>query len=337
MKTRMKKTWKKENYYLEVLTDNWYKLIAEINDEINYQTAIFYREKNIKQVNLPITTGSISSPMGLGSDSKPVEVNIFGVKTYLADSMQFMLEYAVRLFDQGGAYYIMPSFRGEDNDKRHLAQFTHSEVEIVGGLDNIINLAEEYIKFLCEKILKKFNKQILETTGTLDHIKNMIKLCGKIPEITFEEAVKLLKNDKRFIEELEDYRNITPKGELELLKIIKKEALWIKNYDYLAVPFYQAYSDDRKTALNADLILGIGETLGAGERHWKINELRESLIIHNVKEDEYNWYINMKKKYPLRTSGFGMGIERFLCWILCHDDIRDMQIIYRENGKNILP
>ena len=68
-----------------------------------------------------------------------------------------------------------------------------------------------------------------------------------------------------------------------------------------------------------------------------VNEVLEALKYHNVDRKEYEWYCCMKEKYPLKTSGFGMGIERFMLWILKHDDIRDCQLIPRFNGVNIIP
>ena len=47
---------------------------------------------------------------------------------------------------------------------------------------------------------------------------------------------------------------------------------------------------------------------------------------------EYQWYLNMKESYSMKTSGFGMGLERFLLWLMKHDDIRDMHIISRIKG-----
>lgn len=101
--------------------------------------------------------------------------------------------------------------------------------------------------------------------------------------------------------------------------------------------FYQKFNENKTKALNADLLFGIGEVIGAGERHKNINELRESLQLHNVDEKDYEWYCRMKEEYPMQTSGFGMGIERFMLWVLKHDDIRDCQILSRFNGKNMIP
>ena len=104
-------------------------------------------------MHLPVTTGSISSPMGRGSDSLTVRINLEGIDTYLADSMQFLLEYGCRL-NLKGVYYVMPSFRGEKADERHLCQFYHSEAEIPGKLENVMNLVDEYIKYLSSEKVK---------------------------------------------------------------------------------------------------------------------------------------------------------------------------------------
>lgn len=97
--------------YLKVLEEPFYRCLVDLQDLISYETARFWRSRDVRSVHLPVTTGSISSPMGLGSDSLPVRVDLFGVPVYLADSMQFMLEYGCRL-TSAGCYYLMPSFRG---------------------------------------------------------------------------------------------------------------------------------------------------------------------------------------------------------------------------------
>ena len=96
------KSWKNINtHYLEVLKDPWYRLICDLENLISKYTYQFYFGKDMKTIHLPITTSTISSPMGLGSDSSPVKINLFNIPTYLADSMQFMLEYGCRLYIKG--------------------------------------------------------------------------------------------------------------------------------------------------------------------------------------------------------------------------------------------
>lgn len=117
-------------------------------------------------MHLSVTTGSISSPMGKRSDSSSVKVNLEGVDTYLAYTMQFLLEYGCRLTEKG-CYYIMPSFRGEKFDERHLCQFYHSEAEIPGTLEDVMNLVNEYIKYLSKKILVRMGKQLMQISDIL--------------------------------------------------------------------------------------------------------------------------------------------------------------------------
>ncbi|HOZ53816.1 MAG TPA: asparagine synthetase A [Bacilli bacterium] len=325
-----------DNHYIEVLKNPWYKQLIELQNLISIETANFYNEKGILTLHLPITTGSISSPMGRGSDSSPVKVNLEGIDTYLADSMQFMLEYGCRLTEKG-CYYIMPSFRGEKADKRHLCQFFHSEAEIKGDLNDVMNLVEEYIKYLSKKIIEKYGDKLLETLGDISHIYKLIN--SDIKRLTFNEVEKYFsenyKNINKYIIYEKGYRNLTKEAEQELVK--KYEFVWVTNYDDLAVPFYQKQSGDNKTVKNGDLLMGIGETVGCGERHFDCNELLKALKRHRVDKKEYKWYFEMKKQFPIQTAGFGMGVERYLMWLLKETDIRDFQICLRFNGINILP
>ena len=334
--------WKSEkDFYLNVLVNPWYKLLVKLENLVSMETMKFYEEKGIITMHLPVTTGSISSPMGRGSDSLPVKVNLEGIDTYLADSMQFLLEYGCRL-NEKGVYYVMPSFRGEKADERHLCQFYHSEAEIPGNLEDVINLVEEYVKYLSKKILENFKEELEKAIGDVSHIEKIANYKGNFPRITFNQAEQALKekfgdNLNDYIEYNDGWRNITRKAEQELIKIYDG-IVWITNYDILAVPFYQKFDNDLAgTTKNADLLFGIGETVGCGERHQNDMDLLKSMKLHEVDKEEYEWYIKLKEKYHLQTAGFGMGIERYLMWVLKASDIRNMQICLRFNGKNILP
>ena len=102
-------------------------LVLDLFDTVFRTTATHWASQGVRYFPAPVTTGSVSSPMGLGSDSEPVEIELFGDRTFLADSMQFYLEYGCRMAP-AGCWYFMPSFRGEEPDARHLNQFMHSEV-----------------------------------------------------------------------------------------------------------------------------------------------------------------------------------------------------------------
>ncbi len=322
-----------DDRYLRILADDRYRTLVGLQDLVSYETAVFWRDRRVRCLHLPITTNSISSPMGLGSDSSPVRIDLFGVPTYLADSMQFMLEYGCRL-SADGAYYVMPSFRGEQPDATHLSQFFHSEAEVPGGLDDVMALADRYVRRLAEAALDEMGPQIAAAVGGTDHVEAFL---GKPSErLTFDQAVDELGSDPRYFTVTRDWRTITRAGEQELIARLGP-AVWLTHFDHLSVPFYQATDASGGKALNGDFLLGPGEVIGCGERHVTAAKTIAALRHHAVPVEDYDWYVRMKAERPMLTSGFGMGVERFLMWLLRHDDIRDLQLLERANGQLTTP
>lgn len=322
--------------YMKIVKEPWYALLIELQDIVTRETYAFWQAGGVRTLHLPVTTSAVSSPMGLGSDSLPVEVDLFGSRTYLADSMQFLLEYACRI-NQQGCFYLMPSFRGEQSDETHLCQFYHSEVELPLGLQTTMDVAERYFKFLTERILTGLRDKLTKIGRGVSHLEEVLRI-GQFPRIRFDEAFSDLKKygKQDLIKTKETWRTLTRAGEKALLELYGTP-FWITHWDHLSVPFYQAFEPDSGKAMNADFILGFGEVIGLGERHVSDKAAIDALHLHEVNVEPYNWYLRMKREAPMRTSGFGMGIERFLMWILAHDDIRDLQIIPRENGVKIIP
>ncbi|WP_133917968.1 amino acid--tRNA ligase-related protein [Streptomyces sp. NBC_00582] len=322
-----------DDRFLRILDDPRYRVLVDLQDLISYETAVFWRQRAVKCLHLPITTNSVSSPMGLGSDSLPVCVDLFGVPTFLADSMQFMLEYGCRL-SRKGSYYLMPSFRGEETDATHLNQFFHSEAEIPGGLDDVIAVADAYLRHIAAAALVQVGPALTAVAGTTRHIEDL--LARPSARLTFDDAVSELGGKPAYFTDNGSWRTITRAGERELIARFGP-AVWLTHFDHLSVPFYQAYDETGQKALNADLLLGPGEVIGCGQRHVTGAETLDALRRHEVPSADYDWYVRMKAEHPMATSGFGMGIERVLMWLLQHDDIRDMQILERYNGRLTTP
>jgi asparaginyl-tRNA synthetase len=322
---------------LVALDSPWYQLLVEVQHEIFEATAQFWAERGVKSSLLPITTGSISSPMGIGSDSLPVKVTLEGTETYLADSMQFMLEYACRLLPEG-SWYVMPSFRGEAADATHLCQFFHSEAEIPGDLDILIGTVEDYLGALARRLVETSADGVRAAAGSVDHVEALANGSQVFTRLTFDEAADLVAGDADAVRVLPvGARTLTRYGERLLMERLGR-FVWITHWDHLSVPFYQAFDGDRTgVARNADLLFGPGEIVGAGERHVHPQDLDRALTMHGVDGPEYAWYRALKERQPMLTSGFGMGIERFLMWLLAHDDIRDCQLLPRFNGEPAMP
>lgn len=326
-----------QQHFTSTLSHSWYNLLFRLYGDIIYTTNDFYRKREYTPALMPLTVESVSSPMGLGSDSLPVQVNLFNTPTYLADSMQFQLEYLLRQ-NVPGVFYIMPTFRGEDPDNRHLNQFFHSEAEIQGSLEDVMRLIEDYLMALSESLLTRFEKDLASHgSGDTSHIKHFLSVAGRLPRITYEEAVSLIGNNPHYFSDLPGgLKSLNRQGEQELVRRFGG-FVWIMYPPHAVVPFYQGMAKDGKHALAADLLMGIGETVGCGERHASEADLQTALDAHQITRSSYEWYINMKRLYPMRTSGFGLGLERYLLWLLRHNDIRDMAIFSRLKGVRSIP
>lgn len=323
--------------YLAILGSSFYRTLTRLHDLVMSATVDFWRARDVRCLLLPVTTGAVSSPMGVGSDSTPMRVNMAGVETYLADSMQFMLEYGCRL-SPAGCYYLMPSFRGEHSDETHLSQFFHSEAEIPGGLDDVMATVEEYVLHLCDRVLASDLRGDGLPNGEA-HLKALVAAgTDAFTRICFEDAVSFLGEDGTLVSKrAPGVRSLTRAGEQALIDEFG-DFVWLTEHDALSVPFYQRRSPGAvDKSANADLLFGIGEVVGAGERHPDGDSVLEALAVHQVPSEDYAWYVRMKSELPLRTSGFGLGIERFLMWVMRHKDIRDLQLLLRDNGRIFVP
>jgi asparaginyl-tRNA synthetase len=325
-----------ERHFDTCLQDPWYAAIFQVSAAIAARSARFFEQCGYLHALAPITVSSISSPMGLGSDSSPVEISLFDRKTYLADSMQFQLEYLTRLHHKG-VYYIMPSFRGEDPDSRHLNEFFHIEAEVEGDLDDIMVLVENLLIAIAKNLLASHGPAIREIAGTTLHLENLMGKAGDgFQQITFADAVDCLGGQAEFVRCLDgEPISLTSAGESRLMEQFG-EPLWLTYLPKIGVPFYQADHDVRHSRC-ADLLMGIGEVVGCGQRHSAPHEIEQAMALRDVDPEPYAWYLRLKRNYPLKTSGFGLGLERLLLWIFKHDDIRDTQIFIRQKGVSGAP
>jgi aspartyl/asparaginyl-tRNA synthetase len=232
----------------------------------------------------------------------------------------------------------MHSYRSEEPDARHLAQFVHAEMEIPGSLDDVIICAEDHIRSLALALVQDCRRELKDIAGDISHVEKMASGETRFESISFDECDALLEGKREYIEVLQNgARSLTPNGETALRRILGTEFLWVRNWDSLAVPFYQASEGDEGLARNADLLFGVGEVVGAGERHSNVAALDASLAAHEISATSYDWYRLMKEQFPLRTSGYGMGVERFLAWSTQSFDIRNFQLFPRNQDQSGIP
>ncbi|GEC59276.1 asparaginyl-tRNA synthetase [Bradyrhizobium japonicum] len=335
-------------HYIDLTRNKYFHALLTLRHYVravsDYYFSVMHEGRNI---DLFMLTPSISSPMGAGSDSEAIAIKFGELDSYLVDSSQFGFE-PLLLNGMPMVYCYLPSMRGEDADSRHLNQFFHCEAEIRGSIGQLFPLIEGYIKALCRalslmnNIVEKISTNPKQTRNAI----NSITAAAAFPRVSFDQACELLReHGGKGITELATHRRtITAEGEMRLADLLKLDTpFWITNYDRDQVPFY--LKPDRRhpeKAINADLIFPPldggcfgGEIVGCGERQDAADELIESLARQGICPRPYEWYIELRRQPNYSTtSGFGLGIERFLAWALCRTNIRD--VIAYPRLKNIM-
>ncbi|MBI2053824.1 MAG: hypothetical protein HYT36_00620 [Candidatus Staskawiczbacteria bacterium] len=325
-----------QNHYIDLTKSDYYWALLNLRHFIKASSDCYFGNIiGATNIDLFMMTPSVSSPMGPGSDSEAISIKFGDLETFLTDSSQFGFE-PLLLNKFKKVYCYLPSLRGENPNKRHLNQFYHCEAEILGELDDIMPIVEGYVKFLIEtsykltSLIKKISDDYPATLMAIRSIKN----SKSFPKITFDEAVKLLSENgyDSLINKTEYGRDIVSEGEIILSRILGyKIPFWICNYDRDRVAFYQKPDPENPNkVINADLIFPPltessfgGEIAGAGQRQNNPDEILESLNRQNINAKTYEWYLNLRKLPGYKTtSGFGLGIERFMTWILCLNDIK---------------
>jgi len=328
-------------HYLDLTSSNYFVALISLRDIIKLTTDYYFRETvGAKNVDLFMLTPSVSSPIGLGSDSEAIEIKFGDLTTNLVDSSQFGFE-PLLLNNFNKLYCYMPSMRGENPDERHLNQFFHCETEIRGEISELKNIAQDYVKILsktCLQVENIINLISVNPDATKRTLKNIVDDSDFI-NIEFDEAVKILEDHgkKAMINYTKSGRDISSQGEIELFKLLQTDVpVWLNNFDRDRVPFYQKPNpNNNEKVINSDLLMPPlikgafgGEVLGSGQRQDDVLEMKESLLRQGIDLSPYKWYLNLREqKHYSTTSGFGMGIERFITWMLCLSDIKD-SIIY---------
>lgn len=338
-----------QTYYKDIATHPYFKALVVLRHHIKRATDDYMSQVvQAKNVDLFMMTPSVSSPMGPGSDSEAIPIQFGTLKTYLVDSSQFGFE-PLLLSGLKKVYCYLPSLRGEDPDARHLNQFFHAEAEISGGLDELLPLIEGYVQHLSKTLLclpsmcGALSSDSKASTAALTRIAE----SASFPRITFDDAALLLANLPNVSELIVSSsfgRTITTKGELALLKEMQTELpVWITGFDRDTVAFYQKPNpENTNKTINADLIFPSisvnsfgGEIVGCGQRQDAPEEMYESLKRQGINAEPYEWYIDLRRQPGYGTSsGFGLGIERFIAWALAKENIRDVALYPRL--KNII-
>ncbi|MBQ6497367.1 MAG: asparagine--tRNA ligase, partial [Bacilli bacterium] len=256
------------------------------------------------------------------------EKDFFGKKVGLTVSGQ--LEAEALACSLGKVYTFGPTFRAENsNTRRHAAEFWQIEPEIAfADLDDIIDLQTDLIKYMMKKVLKECPDEIAFFTRFYDHtlFDRMVNVIeSDFGRIDYTDAIKLLEESgKEF--EYPVYWGCDLKSEHEryLTDIVYKKPVFVTNYPKELKSFYMKQNADGKTVASTDLLVpGIGEMIGASQREDNFELLEKRIQELDMTEEDYLWYLDLRKYGTVPHSGFGIGFERLVMYTTGMDNIRD--------------
>lgn len=325
----------KNSHVADLVDSEYYKHLLKLRNDLSISCDTYFQKLDATKIDLYLITKGVSSPMGRGSDSEPIPFEFGKEKAYLVDSAQFGMEPLVqKSFDM--VYCYLPSFRGEDPDYRHLNQFYHCEAELRGSYLDVMKVVNGLIDHLVVTVIQGLVKEHYKfkehKAGSPDFLlfKELEYIQGKkFPIVTFDEAHELLKKHGfgDMVTETGYGRTLSHAGELKITELVSEGKLpvWVTKYDRDTIAFYQMPDpENTNKVLNADLLFPSlnggfsGEIVGSGQRQNTADGIVESIKRQGIKHyDSYSWYINLRNnKNYVTTSGFGLGIERFIAWSL---------------------
>jgi asparaginyl-tRNA synthetase len=285
------------------------KIRAKVLDFINE----YFKKKSFVQVSPPMF---ITSAVEGGSTL--FKVKYFDSNMYLTQSAQLHLEVLICSLEK--VYSLAPSFRAEKSRTiRHLAEFWHVESEeAFSTLEDLMHLEEQLVRYVFRNTAKKCRKQ-LETLGL--NAEKLLEIKVPFPRIDYNEAIKKLNYNGFNIKWGEDF------GFNEELALTKELAgpLFVYAYPKKIKAFYvKAYPNKPELVMSADLIVPrIGELATGGARVDEESELKKNLEEFGLRPEDYKWYIDLRKYGTVPHTGFGMGVERLLAWMLNLESVLD--------------
>lgn len=337
--------------HLRVRT-NTFNAVLRVRSVVSAAVHEFFQARRFTYIHTPLITASDCegagemfkvTTIGYSNDYKSEEEysadDFFGRRAALSVSGQ--LEGEVAAMALGKIYTFGPSFRAEkSNTQRHVAEFWHVEPEVAfAELPDIIEIAEEMIKFIINAVLEKCPSELKFfdahfEKGLLDKLNSVVSNDFAI--MTYTEAIEVLKKaDKEFQYPVEWGCDLQTEHERYISEEICKRPVFLTNYPKEIKSFYMKQNDDGKTVAATDLLVpGVGEIIGCSEREADLDKLLDAMQKRGMNMDDYEHYIALRRFGSVPHSGFGLGLERIIMYITGVQNIRDV-ILYPRTVGNI--
>ncbi|MBE6532902.1 MAG: asparagine--tRNA ligase [Ruminococcaceae bacterium] len=333
----------REQAYLRPRT-NLFSAVFRVRSEVAYAIHSFFNERGFVYVHTPIITASDCEGAGemfrvttLDMENPPKNEDgsidytqdFFGKSANLTVSGQLEGETYAMAF--GNIYTFGPTFRAENsNTARHAAEFWMIEPEIAfADLDDNMQLAWDMIKYIinhvmdkCEAELAFFNQFV--DKGLLERLTALRN--ADYAKVTYTEAIDvLLKSGAEFKYPVYWGVDLQTEHERYLTEQVYKKPIFLVDYPKDIKAFYMRLNDDGKTVAAMDLLVpGVGEIIGGSQREERLDVLKARMAELNLSEEDYWWYLNLRKYGGTKHAGYGLGFERIIMYITGVSNIRDV-------------
>ena len=333
---------------------NAFSAVFRVRSVAAYAIHKFFQEQNFVYTHTPILTGSDCEGAGemfqvttLPLNNAPTtedgsidyKQDFFGKQTNLTVSGQLNAECYALAFRN--VYTFGPTFRAENsNTARHAAEFWMVEPEIAfADLNDDMELAEAMLKYVmqyvidnCPEEMEFFNQFI--DKGLLDRLNHVIN--SDFGKVTYTEAVEILKNcGRKFEYPVEWGIDLQTEHERYLTEAHFKNPVFVTDYPKDIKAFYMRLNDDNKTVAACDcLVPGIGEIIGGSLREERLDVLKARMKELNLNEEDYWWYLELRKYGETKHAGFGLGFERLIMYLTGIGNIRDVLPFPRTTGQS---
>ena len=288
--------------------------ILKIRSEICKACRDFMDERGFVLVDAPIFT-----PAACEGTSTLFETAYFDDTAYLTQSGQLYMEAAAMAL--GKVYCFGPTFRAEKSKtRRHLTEFWMIEPEMAYcDLEGAMALAEDMILYVLDRVLDRRRAELKlldRDTAKLEQVSR------PFPRITYNEAVERLTALGSDIAWGSDLG-----GDDETVFASQFESpVFVHRYPSAVKAFYMKEdAQNRRLALCMDLLApeGYGEIIGGGQREDDLAVLQHKIATHQLPEEAFSWYLDLRRYGSVEHAGFGMGIERVVAWLCGVKHVRE--------------
>ena len=323
---------------------NTFEAVFRVRSLCAYAIHKFFQERDFVYVHTPLITGSDCEGAGemfqvttmdlsnvpMTEDGKvDFSKDFFSKPTNLTVSGQLNGETYAMAFKN--IYTFGPTFRAENsNTTRHAAEFWMIEPEIAfADLEDDMMLAESMLKYVINYVLENAPEEMaffnnFVDKGLLDRLRNVVE--NDFARVTYTEAIDILsKHNDKFDYKVSWGCDLQTEHERYLTEQIYKRPVFVTDYPKEIKAFYMKLNDDGKTVAAVDcLVPGIGEIIGGSQREDDYDKLLARINELGLSEDDYKFYLDLRKYGSARHAGFGLGFERCVMYLTGMGNIRDV-------------